>query len=148
MTKLQFSNTTVNLTIDIIRHQFPNSKCEYDSQWLVIEIDIDDKERNVKRTVQDPCLMVSELIKMRNWFQQVSNLKDSNQTLPDLTFLEPCIEFRHESNTNVSVHLFAELAIKNEFKMHQFDLTIVQLTQIVSTITNWYELYQKANTIE
>lgn len=142
--KITFSNSVTDLSIEILRYQFPDSNCEYDSQWLVIELSIFNKVNNTTRIAQDPSLMSSELYRMKNWFEQVSTASISNHKIQALQFMEPCLAFKHELSSTIIVNLFAELAAKETgIEEYRFELTSLEISQIMETISDWINIFQK-----
>jgi len=92
-----------NQTVEfkITNYEFPeNTTCEYDSNWLLIYLNINSKCGKWKTI--DPALLTEEVKEIIKWFEKLSNnIKPESK---NLTFIEPNIEFElTEFNENLKV---------------------------------------------
>ena len=73
----------------ISNYEFPKIKdCEYDSNWLLIYLNVKSKCGNWKTI--DPSLLTSDVKRIMEWLNDLSN-DETNET--NLSFLEPNLEF-------------------------------------------------------
>ena len=78
-----------SVEIRVTNYQFPKTlDCQYDSNWLLIYLNVKSKCGNWKTT--DPSLLVSNVKRIIGWFNKLS-VNEENET--NLSFLEPNLEF-------------------------------------------------------
>jgi hypothetical protein len=85
--------------LNILRYESPVSPNEYDSNWLVIEVDVKNSEGSWK--VVNPSLLTWEAEELYNWILAISK-KESVEPVRD--FYEPNLTFRlieSDDNTNI-----------------------------------------------
>ena len=82
------NNQTVEFRIT--NYQFPEiTDCEYDSNWLLVYLKVKSDFENWETI--DPSLLVKDLRKIVNWFEQLSNNIELDSD--SLVFIEPNLEF-------------------------------------------------------
>ena len=73
----------------ITNYEFPNiTDCEYDSNWLLIYLNVKSKCGNWKTI--DPSLLTSDVKRIIKWLNELSMNKTTEK---NLSFLEPNLEF-------------------------------------------------------
>ena len=73
----------------ITKYEFPNiTDCEYDSNWLLIYLNVKSKSGNWKTS--NPSLLTSDVKRIIKWFNDLSMGKSTEK---NLSFLEPNLEF-------------------------------------------------------
>jgi len=88
MTFKGINNQTVEFKIT--NYQFPEiTDCEYDSNWLLVYLKVKSDCGNWETV--DPSLLVSDLKRMIEWFEELSN--DIETDSDSLVFMEPNLEF-------------------------------------------------------
>ena len=87
--KLQASNGNA-FEMRIIGYQFPDmTDCEYDSNWLIIEIDVIHPEGRWR--ARDPSMLTTEVATLSRWLR---NHDHSSKKPRSCGFIEPNLEFR------------------------------------------------------
>lgn len=86
-------------------YEFPGVKDDqYDSNWLIVKIHVDHPEGSWD--AQFPCLLTWELKGLAEWLQA---LAAGTSVPPELTFIEPNLEFHLLSDTSTpSVRVYFE----------------------------------------
>lgn len=119
MIKLENKDIDLSFQCEIIGYQFPEIEhSEWDSNWYNVKIVVCQRE-NVFEKV-DPALTTYGLVKIRDWFKNLSENKLPYSTT--LTFTEPCIEFkllgRDEEGVRIIIELNCEL--EPDFKLTDY----------------------------
>lgn len=78
-----------SVEIRITNYEFPDiTDCEYDSNWLIIYLNIKSKYGNWE--MSDPSLLTSDVKRIINWLNDLSMNKSTEK---NLSFLEPNLQF-------------------------------------------------------
>ena len=138
---------SLRLRLSIIGYQFPN---EHSDDWLFVRLEVEHQGESYDRI--DPALEATELPEIHAWFKALST-----RILPkwaNLSFTEPCLEFRFlrskESSVRIAVGLNAEL--RPPFALHQlgnrddewdavFELGTIEFESILSGIESAMATY-------
>ena len=87
--KLQASNGNA-FEMRIIGYRFPDmTDCEYDSNWLIIEIDVIHPEGRWR--ARDPSMLTTEVATLSRWLRTYDH---SSKKPRSCGFIEPNLEFR------------------------------------------------------
>jgi len=93
MTIIGIDNQRVE--IKITSYQFPKtSKYEEDRNWLNVFLKVESNQGNWETI--DPALTTSDLIEIKNWFEQI--LKNGKPKENNLDFIEPNLSFEFLDN--------------------------------------------------
>lgn len=96
--------------LEIADYEFPEQETgEYDSNWLMIRIDVNHPNGNW--SVTNPCLLVSEIKYLADWLDSILEGKEAKQ---GIGFIEPSLEFdltisNEPLNKNLRVTFHMEL---------------------------------------
>ncbi|MCP4194784.1 MAG: hypothetical protein GY768_29620 [Planctomycetaceae bacterium] len=87
--KLQASNGN-SFDLQIIGYQFPdNTDCEYDANWLIIDIDVIHPDGRWR--VRNPSMLTTEVATLSRWLRHHNQTYNKTQSCG---FIEPNLEFR------------------------------------------------------
>ena len=88
----------------IVRYQYPaKSGCEYDDNWLIIEIDV--THPNGAWVSRDPSLLTNEVAALSKWLREI---EQGNNKTDECEFIEPNLKFRL-SNDRENFFVYFEL---------------------------------------
>src|SRR5688572_14130589 len=76
----------VQLQCSVIGYQFPNTP---DDDWCLVRVAVRQGLRSFEKV--DPALEAHDLLKVRNWFRALAELRLPR--VAHLTFVEPCLSF-------------------------------------------------------
>ncbi|MGE3062647.1 MAG: hypothetical protein AB7T10_03340 [bacterium] len=78
------------ITITIAGYAYPEERFSFDSEWLTVHVDVDEKGSCIRKT--DPALQTNELCELVEFFDNALNEKKSRDYK---AFIEPCLFFRY-----------------------------------------------------
>ena len=101
--KLQASNNN-SFELQIAGYQYPgNTDCEYDANWLIIEIDVTHPDGTWRG--RDPSMLTTEVAALARWLRHLSQTYNTETC----GFIEPNLEFRlSDDRDTLSVHFDLE----------------------------------------
>jgi hypothetical protein len=135
MNKVSLKNQSskLALTISVTGYEFPNSKDENDSNWLLVRTNLVSEGRVYQNT--SPSLLTTDLTKIAIWFDNLARRR--LPTRITMGFMEPNLEFQVFRSTDNFVRIGVtldhesrppfQLASWNENALCCFDLTYAEL---------------------
>jgi hypothetical protein len=105
--KLNSSNGN-SFQLKIVGYEFPDIKDDYyDSNWLMIQIDVTSNENTWRATF--PALITFEVEELADWLSSIDSIKDDPGSRG---FIEPCLDFQFSTRPD-------ELQFLNVFCMNE-----------------------------
>lgn len=115
MLKLKNVEGKIDLSLDVVGYQFPDSKSD---DWCLLKATI--IQDGDECELIDPAIETSELVQLLRWFSSLSEGRLPRYA--HLTFTEPCISFKflafNEGVVRIAINLGREL--KPPFEIDQF----------------------------
>lgn len=111
------------LKFTIKNYEFPDIvDCEYDSNWLIINVDVESKKGNF--VVEGPYLLTREVEELSQWFENLSN---KNLEKLSIYFMEPDLFFEVDrvNDENIVINVFFDAEFMPEFHISKDDLFFV-----------------------
>lgn len=146
MITLQNVNNNVDLQLDVIGYQFPDSS----DNWCLLKVKVLHNHHLFEKV--DPALEVTDLYKLYDWFNALA--QGCLPTYSGLYFTEPCLELSfisyHNEIVRISITLNCE--IKPDFALDSpdnlsedwrlyFDLSKNNFESILKNIEQWIQDY-------
>lgn len=112
---MMYFNGYSKLKINVIGYEYENSTDKDDSNWLIVEIFVENGDGGTWSSV-NPCLTTMELAELKGW---LSTIRDKKTTSRELDFMENELRFINEGNGIISVAL--NYAFHPNWKCYDFD---------------------------
>jgi hypothetical protein len=134
--KLNSSNAN-SFELKIIGYEFPEIKNDYyDSNWLMVQIDIVSSQGIWNATF--PALLTFEVEQLANWLNSIDSIKDDPQ---GCALIEPYLDFQFTTKANGQQFLNVSLGMEmlpnwvtsNEFEI-EFPVHEIDLPQIAKDL--------------
>ena len=103
---MRFSCADASVHLKVLGYQFVTFTCNEDAQWLMVQVEVNDKQAGLCWGAIDPCLMVSELEAIRDWLRSIH--RSDHPTPARLSFLEPCLALIYQDHS-IGIALAHEL---------------------------------------
>ncbi|MDO5094188.1 MAG: hypothetical protein Q4D79_12395 [Propionibacteriaceae bacterium] len=113
---MRFSSAKASVHLKVLGYQFATLTCDEDTQWLVVQVEVNDKQAGLCWGAIDPCLMVSELEAIRDWLRSIHRGEQRAPTR--LSFLEPCLALIYQDRS-IGIALVRELHPNAAGKNHR-----------------------------
>lgn len=113
---MRFSSAKASVDLEILGYQFVTFTCDEDAQWLVVQVEVDDKQAGLCWGTIDPCLMASELEAIQDWLRSIHRGEHPAPTR--LSFMEPRLALIYQDHS-IGIALAHELRPNAAGKNHR-----------------------------
>lgn len=129
-TGLIFVNNKIRLTLNIERYEFPSSTDDWDSNWLNVNVKLEDISRTLIFKKTDPCILTMELVDLHEWFCKI---KETFDLITSIKFTEPGLVFMFEKGV-LTIQLGYEMSQTANFEKYNFKLNDKMLVNLIKEL--------------